>query len=196
MCSVAMGVCVVIGIGVYLCICRVERNKKLWIHDHRIQGRSLRFDDSAVDNNLGYGSLPIDESIPVPDDPERTEQVFSGNNLSSAQYVNAYPSIEIQRMMPDGRVLRGTLTYQDVARYPNGIIMGRDAMADVRFAEKCVSRHHACIRAVKGHYELVDLGALNGLEHNGCRLASRQSVMLTSGDLIDLGGVCVKVIIS
>jgi pSer/pThr/pTyr-binding forkhead associated (FHA) protein len=60
---------------------------------------------------------------------------------------------------------------------------GRDATAEILISDHRVSRKQFEIRKIEQHYEILDLGSVNGTYINE-RLLEKQSVALKSGDLI------------
>jgi pSer/pThr/pTyr-binding forkhead associated (FHA) protein len=61
---------------------------------------------------------------------------------------------------------------------------GRDATAEILISDHRVSRKQYEIRKIDQHYEISDLGSVNGTFINEKLLESQQSVSLKSGDLI------------
>lgn len=61
---------------------------------------------------------------------------------------------------------------------------GRDATAEILISDHRVSRKQFEIRKVEQHYEISDLGSVNGTYINEKLLESQQSISLKSGDLI------------
>lgn len=61
---------------------------------------------------------------------------------------------------------------------------GRDSSAEILISDHRVSRKQFEIRKVDLHYEILDLGSVNGTYINEKLLESQQSVALKSGDLI------------
>jgi diguanylate cyclase (GGDEF)-like protein len=67
---------------------------------------------------------------------------------------------------------------------PDGMVIGRDAEAQLRVMEEGVSRRHAQLKLDGGRVRLVDLGSTNGTWVGGVRVSSH---LLTDGDRIRLG---------
>ncbi|MFN8847046.1 MAG: FHA domain-containing protein, partial [Bdellovibrionales bacterium] len=61
---------------------------------------------------------------------------------------------------------------------------GRDSSAEILISDHRVSRKQYEIRKLDQHYEILDLGSVNGTYINEKLLESQQSVALKSGDLI------------
>jgi class 3 adenylate cyclase len=69
--------------------------------------------------------------------------------------------------------------------------IGRDAASDLVLDDPGVSRAHAVFSASPNGVILADLGSTNGTFVNGERIASPRS--LNSGDIIDAGGIKIRV---
>jgi len=69
---------------------------------------------------------------------------------------------------------------------PQGLTMtiGRDSDSDIFLDDVTVSRRHATVTGVNGHWVIADAGSLNGTYVNGERCAERS---LEAGDLIYVG---------
>lgn len=69
---------------------------------------------------------------------------------------------------------------------PQGLAMaiGRDSESDIFLDDVTVSRRHATVTCVDGHWIIADAGSLNGTYVNGERCAERS---LEAGDLIYIG---------
>ncbi|MCI0398652.1 MAG: FHA domain-containing protein [Chloroflexi bacterium] len=65
------------------------------------------------------------------------------------------------------------------------VVVGRASSADVAIADQRISREHARLSYVNGHYQIEDLGSSNGTFVNDVRLDTRQP--LQDGDRISLG---------
>jgi pSer/pThr/pTyr-binding forkhead associated (FHA) protein len=70
------------------------------------------------------------------------------------------------------------------------MIVGRHSSADVRLALPDVSRRHCRFVFGDGHWEVEDLGSLNGVFVNGARL---QEAVLSHGDTIRIGSLTFSV---
>jgi pSer/pThr/pTyr-binding forkhead associated (FHA) protein len=64
--------------------------------------------------------------------------------------------------------------------------LGRGSECEVRVEHRSISRHHATIEVVEGHFVIKDVGSANGISVNGETYAS---VRLQPGDRIDLGHI-------
>jgi pSer/pThr/pTyr-binding forkhead associated (FHA) protein len=65
-------------------------------------------------------------------------------------------------------------------------IIGRSrTVCDCPVNDSNVSRQHAVVEWMRGHYHIVDLGSTNGILHNGRRVERK---VLREGDLIVLAG--------
>jgi pSer/pThr/pTyr-binding forkhead associated (FHA) protein len=64
--------------------------------------------------------------------------------------------------------------------------LGRGSECEVRVEHRSISRHHATIEVVEGHFVIKDVGSANGISVNGENYAS---VRLQPGDRIDLGHI-------
>ena len=63
--------------------------------------------------------------------------------------------------------------------------VGRDHQDnEITLDDNAVSRHHAVISAVTGHFEICDVGSSNGTFVNGRRV---KQMVLTSGDHVKFG---------
>lgn len=91
-----------------------------------------------------------------------------------------------------------------VVQVPNGetrelsldvpVVIGRDASADVRVADKRVSRRHASIRLVEGQARVDDLGSSNGVRLNGTRIDG--SARFGPGDEVRVGGCVCRLVVA
>lgn len=82
----------------------------------------------------------------------------------------------------------GQLTLADGRRVEvtsAGVIIGRLPDCEVVLSDGNVSRRHAQVRLVSGHYTVSDLGSTNGTKVNGARIVAPQE--LTPGDEITVG---------
>ncbi len=64
------------------------------------------------------------------------------------------------------------------------LVIGRDPTCDIWLQEESVSRRHACIQPVGGHYEILDLESTNGTFVNDHATAQR---VLRDGDYVHIG---------
>lgn len=79
---------------------------------------------------------------------------------------------------------------------PGGVILGRDPTCDVVVPSPKVSRRHAVVhRSADGTLELGDLGSANGTTVNGAELTPGTLRALADGDVIEVGGVAVAVLL-
>ena len=65
--------------------------------------------------------------------------------------------------------------------------IGRSMENDLVFDDPSVSRHHAQLRALHGHYEVFDLSSRAGTFVNGERI---QQAVLYPGDVICVAAIC------
>lgn len=117
---------------------------------------------------------PIIEPVDLPDPPE---------NLGSDTDANPLPAL----IVVDGPAhLRGErIQIPDL----DEIVIGRSERADIRLADRAVSRRHAAMRRdADGRLLLVDLGSVNGLFLNGDQI---ETEALEDGDEIRLGTLAV-----
>jgi FHA domain len=80
--------------------------------------------------------------------------------------------------------LLGPLAGQVISLAEDVTTLGSVAGNTVVLADPAVSRKHAGIRRLDGHYELADFGSTNGVYVNGHKMAKKQ---LQSGDLLRIG---------
>ncbi len=74
-----------------------------------------------------------------------------------------------------------------------GAVVGRSQTCDVVIDLPSVSRRHAWIRPVNGHWAVQDIGSTNHVRLNGARLAGAQ--WLRSGDELQLGRARTKFVV-
>lgn len=72
--------------------------------------------------------------------------------------------------------------------------IGRDRQSDIVLTDPAVSRPHAQIREVHGHFSISDLGSSSGTLLNGKKL--RHSQILQNGDVITIGDTELKFVTS
>jgi hypothetical protein len=86
-----------------------------------------------------------------------------------------------------------------VASAPVGsgrVILGRDPACDVVVPSPKASRRHAVVRrGADGTLELGDLGSANGTTVNGTALPPGTPLVLADGDVIEIGGVALAVLL-
>ena len=70
-------------------------------------------------------------------------------------------------------------------RLTDTVHIGRSSDRDIQVDDAKLSRKHAVISALDGHFWLQDLSSLNGTWLNGCRVYG--PVRLVDGDQIELG---------
>jgi pSer/pThr/pTyr-binding forkhead associated (FHA) protein len=63
------------------------------------------------------------------------------------------------------------------------LIVGRSTDCDLQLAAAEVSRRHACFSCNEGHYEVRDLGSVNGVLVNGLRTPKQ---VLSTGDVVSI----------
>ncbi len=80
-------------------------------------------------------------------------------------------------------IVNGTQVYRLTRKTIN---IGRHTDNDIVVSDPHVSRHHAQLRAVQGHFVLFDLGSTGGTSVNGRRVSQQ---ILQGGDIISLAGV-------
>lgn len=83
----------------------------------------------------------------------------------------------------------GTTTVVPLVR--DEVSIGRQDGNTIRLTERNISRRHAKLSKVNGHYEISDLGSYNGLVLNGQRVASQTK--LSSGDQVQIGDYTISV---
>src|SRR5687768_17121274 len=69
------------------------------------------------------------------------------------------------------------------------LLLGRSSDCQLVFADDTVSRRHAELRLVEGHWMLRDLGSSNGTWVNGRRVMEAE---VAPGDDMQLGGLAIR----
>ncbi|MGF1469711.1 MAG: FHA domain-containing protein [Sandaracinaceae bacterium] len=73
------------------------------------------------------------------------------------------------------------------------VVLGRGRGADVRLPHRAVSLRHATLEVGAGRVTLTDHGSTNGTRVNGAPLVPGRSKLLTSGDVLLVGGFALRV---
>jgi S-DNA-T family DNA segregation ATPase FtsK/SpoIIIE len=79
-----------------------------------------------------------------------------------------------------------------VAELGSGLVIGRDAGADLTLDDTQVSRRHAHVSTVSGGFVIEDLGSSNGTFVNGTELSGR--TRLYPGDQLVLGTTVIQLL--
>jgi hypothetical protein len=110
----------------------------------------------------------------------------SGRSAASATAVLPLPQLHItySGYVEQGVELTGSMT------------IGRDISNDIVLAEATISRCHALLLAHAGDVMLVDLESANGTFMNGSQVLPDQPVLLADGDLIRMGRVTARYVVS
>ncbi len=124
-----------------------------------IGGRELLYADDTKTGNTGHVAVP-DIARTVARRPSGRATAATGGRLVS---------------LVDGK---------EYAIPSTGLVIGRDASANVVVAQNEVSRKHAEIAAIEGGYEVRDFSA-NGVFVNGVRIDTSQ--LLSRSDVIRIG---------
>lgn len=80
-----------------------------------------------------------------------------------------------------------------------GVVIGRDADCEIVLSSPRVSRRHCAVRMVGERDALVvieDLGSSNGTAVNGRALAASTTLSLHDGDVLEVGGVPMAVLMA
>ena len=96
--------------------------------------------------------------------------------------------------MPSLRAREGPLAGQRLT-VESALTLGRGA-ADVVIDDPEISRRHALVRAGDGYLEIEDLDSLNGTWVNGSRIHTGHYHVLKNGDILQIGTVQMKIVIS
>ncbi|QYK51627.1 MAG: DUF3662 domain-containing protein [Anaerolineales bacterium] len=108
-----------------------------------------------------------------------------GESLSTTQSLDAYASAGGEVQIPLGAFL--IVAGSDVFPLTQAIInIGRKNDNQLVIEHAQVSRRHAQLRAIGGHYHFFDLGSTGGTRING---TEAKSAVLLAGDVIQLAGV-------
>jgi pSer/pThr/pTyr-binding forkhead associated (FHA) protein len=74
-----------------------------------------------------------------------------------------------------GQTLSATYEGQRYAVEKDRFIIGRGkSSCDLTISDPNVSRQHAMVELLNGHYYMVDMGSTNGVEFHGQRIARKQ----------------------
>jgi diguanylate cyclase (GGDEF)-like protein len=118
--------------------------------------------------------------------------------------VDAVPEMATSTVGASITVLTGGEAGRLIFVGPDGGTLGRGSTADFPFPEESISRHHARLILADGHYQITDLGSLNGTFVNGqrivqtvylpekCRIQIATNTILEFTALDDLGLTAVK----
>jgi hypothetical protein len=90
-----------------------------------------------------------------------------------------------KRVMASLITIKGPTPGQRFALAGGCMLIGRQADADIRLADRATSRRHARILHEEGAYYVEDLGSSNGTWLNGIRISEREP--LTEGDMLQIG---------
>lgn len=114
--------------------------------------------------------------------------------------VNACPiqrntSLRLFAMLPSGAPWEARLSFEDVEKAQDGIIIGRDpAACQIVIGEDSVSRRHAILEMSRDGLVISDLGSRNGTMVDGHTLSRyERRVPLNDGCTITLGEVTIRV---
>lgn len=108
-----------------------------------------------------------------------------GESLSTTQSLQAISESELQAQVPAGAFL--IVAGADIFPLTQPIInIGRKNDNQLVIENAQVSRRHAQLRAIGGHYHFFDLGSTGGSHING---VETKNAILLAGDVIQLAGV-------
>jgi len=108
-----------------------------------------------------------------------------GETLSTTQGLQAISDADLQAQIPAGAFL--IVAGAEIFPLTQAIInIGRKNDNQLVIEHPQVSRRHAQLRAIGGHYHFFDLGSTGGSHING---AETRNAILLAGDVIQLAGV-------
>ena len=79
---------------------------------------------------------------------------------------------------------------------PQVAAIGRDLDNQIVFVDPTVSGRHAVLNLRDGVWWIEDLGSTNGSQVNGRRIEAGQPALLRSGDVVQLGGIRLRLVSS
>lgn len=106
-----------------------------------------------------------------------------GESLSQTQALRALPEATHQVPASAFLIVGGAQIFQLTTPIIN---IGRKKDNDLVIENSAISRRHAQLRAISGHYHLFDLGSTGGSKVNNVDV---KSAVLLAGDVITLAGV-------
>ncbi len=138
--------------------------------------------DTAARNAIVKRAEKIEDDI-IPDGPSNMEDRYTQKIPQSL--VDAAEALLVQITDP-----KLSLRIAETALHKDGsIVIGRQAGVDLLINEASISRQHAEIRYVQGHYELRDFGSLNGTFINDARIEPNKTYILNPNDVVRVGNI-------
>lgn len=142
--------------------------------------------DFNIDERLGLGEFGIQTRLVKPP----TEDVVAPQPGELGQTM-VYSSLHVSEDEPQAKVsapvLKRAILEFDGKRFPIDsaqAVVGRSKQCDVVVNDSNISRRHAELTLEDDSWYIADLGSLNGVEVNGCRVEREK---LSSGDELVLG---------
>lgn len=118
----------------------------------------------------------------------RVETGRAGRALAAA--TASFADCLLQGTDSKGQPLGLTLSGRDLARLPEGLVIGRNPPgAGVIIADETVSRSHVRLRLSGGELMLSDLESTGGTRLNGQQLVLGREVAVHDGDVLELASV-------
>lgn len=172
--------------GIYTIFVNEEQATALRANQALLDDLKASLAKAAAESGITLSNAPVLHITAQDDLPSGEVRVRSeslGTNLTQTQSLRALPAD--QRQSPGGAflIVGGAHIFPLTTPIVN---IGRKKDNDLVIDNPAISRRHAQLRAISGHYHFFDLGSTGGSKINNAEVKNAE---LAAGDVITLSGV-------